>query len=441
MQARSTFPNTRPGPSPAHATAGGSNPRRNRHAAMPGCRSNLAKPILTAALGMTLPMAEVQGGPESAKAAVTELSPPTRPIQWKVKIGAAFRHLGDIIFQSGSYASPGMLPAFAPVLGAGRVGSVGELGVGPLGAFADRTYLDGFVFMDAQTSNPASFLSGTTAYWGYQANSQVQSGSLCYAGGEYATATAQGNQGASPGDWSSGFEGSSPVVELEGWLPLNDHLSVGGTVGFLFTSADSAHSTSTFRAFRSLSESAYSVTDRFALQGVVPPLAPYSGTFNPPGTAPLIDNIPTERIISNTGNSMPAADFGNRVKESIEIDLYTLSLGPTVRYETNRFVVTGGLGLTINIADWDAAYAERLDQGSMAGSTELRRWQEHNEETEVLPGFYLQGSVGYQLTEACQVSVFGRYDWSKSLSGHVGPSSFSADLGGYTLGGAFTFNF
>jgi hypothetical protein len=399
-----------------------------------------ARPCLMFLVGAATVVA-VHGGPESSKSAIIEPSPVTRSIQWSLRIGAACRDLGAIDFQSGSYSSPGMLPAFAPVLAGGRAGSIAELGVGPTTAFADRTYLDGFVFMDAQTANPGSFLPGTTAFWGYQADSQVRAGSLYYSGGEYATAAAQGSHGALPGDWSSSFDGASPVVELAGMVPLNDRLSVGGTVGFFFSSVDSGHSTSTLQGTHSLSESAFAVTDRFDLKGVVPPLAPYAGTFNPPGTAPLIDNLPTERIISNTTNSIQAADFGNRVFESIEIDLYTLSLGPTLSYELDSFVFTGGLGLAINFADWEAAYAERLDQNTPAGPSPIRSWQEQQDKTEVLPGCYLQGSVGYRITDACQVSVFGRYDWSKSLSGRVGPSSFSADLSGYTIGGVLTLSF
>ncbi len=380
-------------------------------------------------------------GPE-AKDSISQPKPQSsRSIQWNFRVGAAYRHLGDIDFNSGAYSSPGLLPSLQPVLGAGRASGIDGLGVGSTDTFADRVYVDGFVFVDGATADPTSFLPGTTAYWGYQSDNQVRNGSLYYSGGEYSTSSSQSSNSSTPSDWSSGIGGASPVLELEGLLPIDDHWSVGGAVAFLFISADSSHSATSFRALRSLSESSFAVNDRYDLQGVIPPLAPYAGTLISPGTAPLIDNIPTERIITQSGDSVQSANFFNEVSESIKIHLYTLSLGPTLHYDTDKFDFSGGLGLAVNVADWNSSFDEKLNQTSGGSTTELRKWRDRSGKNEVLPGFYLQGSAGYQLTEAWQLSVFGRYDWSESLEGNVGPSSFSAELSGYTLGGSVTFTF
>ncbi len=397
--------------------------------------------LIVSLLGIFFPVSFAAAGQESSKSALASQTSGTGPIQWNFRVGAAYRHLGNIDFNSGAYSNPGLLPTLQPALGAGLPGSLQDLGIGGLGAFADRSYRDGFVFIDGATADPSSFLPGTTAYWGYQSDNQVRNGSLYYSGGDYATSSSKNSNSATPSDWSSGINGASPVLELEGLVPLNDRWSFGGMVSFLFINADSSHSATSFRAFQSLNESTFSVTDRYDLQGVIPPLAPYQGTLNPLGPAPLIDNIPTERIITQTGNSIQTANFFNEVSESIKIRLYTLSLGPTIHYDTDKFIFAGGMGLAINIADWESSFDERLNQDSGGTTTELKKWRDRSNKKEILPGFYLQGSAGYQLTDDWSVSVFGRYDWSESLSGDVGPSSFSADLSGYTLGGSLTFTF
>lgn len=388
-----------------------------------------------------LPSNDASAGQE-AKNPLSQAKPGTaRPIQWNLRIGAAYRHLGDVDFNSGAYSTPGLLPTLQPVLGAGRASGIDALGVGALGSFADRSYADGYVFIDGATADPSSFLPGTTAFWGYQSDNQVRNGSLYYSGGEYSTSSSQSSNLSTPNDWSSGIDGASPVLELEGLLPIDDHWSVGGAVSFLFISADSSHSATSFRALRSLSESSFSVNDRYDLQGVIPPLAPYAGTLFSPGTAPLIDNLPTERIVTQTGDSVQTANFFNEVSESIKIHLYTLSLGPTLHYDRDKLAFSGGLGLAVNVADWSSSFDEKLNQTTGGSTTELKKWRDRSGKKEVLPGFYLQGSAGYQLTEEWQFSVFGRYDWSESLEGNVGPSSFSAELSGYTLGGSLTFTF
>jgi hypothetical protein len=52
----------------------------------------------------------------------------------------------------------------------------------------------------------------------------------------------------------------------------------------------------------------------------------------------------------------------------------------------------------------------------------------------VLPGAFVQGAVELPLTERISLTGFGRYDWSQSLDGSVGPSSFSMDPTGWSLG-------
>lgn len=435
-------PESRRFPRPASISVGVFRPETDSAA----IQTAVAADIFVARIGLcrafsALLLCQVASAGQDSKSAFENKPPSSGPIQWNFSVGAGYRHLGNVDFDSGAFSHAGLLPTLQPVLGTGLPSSVQELGIGGPASFGNRSYRDGFVFVDGATADPSSFLPGTTGYWGYQSDSQVRNGSLYFSGGEYATSTSNGSSSVTPSDWSSGVSGASPVIELEGILPINRNWSLGGMASFLMINAESSHSSTSFRAFRSLSESTYSVTDRYDLQGVIPPLAPYEGLLDPLGPQPLIDNIPTERIVTQTGDSFQSATFFNEVSESIKIRLYTLSLGPTVHYDSDRFIFSGGMGLAVNVANWDATFGEQLNQESGGSTTELRKWRARNGKTELLPGLYLQGTAGYRIADDWVLSVFGRYDWSDSLSGNVGPSSFSADLSGYTLGGSVTFTF
>ena len=130
-------------------------------------------PCLT--LGLALPASPCHAGTTCKQ---TGTSPPGSVApgwEWRLSAGPAYRHFGGVDFDTGFYSTAAMFPVLVPQLSAGRADSLEALGLGSTSAFADRTYGDGFVFMDDNTSAPNSFLPGTTASWGYQNDSQVQS--------------------------------------------------------------------------------------------------------------------------------------------------------------------------------------------------------------------------------------------------------------------------
>jgi hypothetical protein len=390
-----------------------------------------------------------QGGSLSSvgKQPVSGKDYPKGPVQerggweWQVGAGPSYRSLGGVDFRSDSYSSSAFLPRLRPSISVRH--SEGSQGsdVGPVDSFADRRYRDGFVFIDDNTTNPESFLPGTTAYWGHVSDSQVQDGSLRYSGGDYRTLSFLSGGSSSDADWSSDLDGASPVFELGAFYPVTGHLRLGGMMSFLFSNFDASHSSAPFHAFQTLKESFFSVSDWYDLQGVTPPEAPYSGSFDHPGTAPLIDNLPSQRRNLPGGSSRQSATYINQVEESLKIDLYTFSFGPTLRFDAGRFALSGSLGLAVNVAAWEASFQERLYQEAPGARKQLREWSDRRGDTDILPGFFLQGSAGYDVNDHWQVSVFGRYDWSESLTRSIGPSDFSADFGGFTLGGGLTFTF
>jgi len=57
--------------------------------------------------------------------------------------------------------------------------------LGPADGYADRTYADGYVFMDEGTADPDAFLPGQTWFWGYQNADQYDGASVRFSSGPY----------------------------------------------------------------------------------------------------------------------------------------------------------------------------------------------------------------------------------------------------------------
>ena len=118
--------------------------------------------------------------------------------------------------------------------------------------------------------------------------------------------------------------------------------------------------------------------------------------------------------------------------------MHTLSLGPKASWHRNKLRVSGGLGLGLNIADWDAESVETLssDKGK-----KVKQWSEGSSGTEVLAGVYAELGAESALSERWSVFTSARYDWVQDFSGSVANSTFDLDLGGFTamLGVAWRF--
>lgn len=380
-------------------------------------------------------------GTLSAPAGETEkiIAPPEparSTFELRIEVGAAYRTFGDVKFDTGWNSGPSDVPQILP-------SGSSNTPFGPQTGFADRTYLDGFVRRDANTEDPNSFLPGTTAFWSYLHNAQVQGGNLVFHGTGDSSSFSQETSSRGPSQWTDADnESASPVLRLVLSYPLTQNFDLGGSLGFMFASISSEKTSTTFQASQSYEQRSLFVTDRYALNGVIPPLAPYTGVFNPPGPAPLINNVPSQRSVVSSLIDSRSASFANKIHESFDLDLYTLSLGPTLRFHHERFELALSTGMAFNIADWDAKYSERLTAKPSSGrQRKIRQWTDHNGGTKFLPGFYLQTEIGYQLCSWCSVSAFGRYDWTKTLRAEVGPSSFSSNLDSFTVGGSVNFTF
>ena len=380
-------------------------------------------------------------GTLSATAGETEkmIAPPEpapSKLQFRLELGAAYREFGDVNFNTGWNSRLSHVPQLLP-------SNSSNTPFGPPTGFADRTYVDGFVFRDINTEDPNSFLPGTTAFWSYLHNSQVHNGSLFFHGIGEVSAFSEESASRQHSRWTDGNNDSaSPVVRLVLTYPITPSIDLGASLGFMFASISSEQTSSTFEALQAYQKFSLLVIDRYDLNGLIPPLAPYTGVFNPPGPAPLINNVPSQRSQFSALIDSRSVSFSNKIHESFDLDLYTISLGPTLRGHWQRIEAAFSTGMAFNIADWQADYSERLiAMPSDSRDRTIRRWRNETNTTKFLPGFYLQADVGCKLTSRCSLTAFGRYDWTKTLSGGIGPSSFSSNLDGFTVGGSLNFTF
>lgn len=180
-----------------------------------------------------------------------------------------------------------------------------------------RTYNDGFIGVDVSGN-----AGGTTTYWGFNSDAQVVGDNV------------QMHNSSSPATASSGDVGNDPQdgIELSYFQPLGGknrwHWGVEG--GLNWTPIKIQNS-------RSLAGDVVTVTHAFALNGVVPPVAPpaYVGPVNGPG-APQLGTVAMDA--GTTTQTGAASVTGNR---KIEADLFGMRIGPFVEYDLFKRVSLG----------------------------------------------------------------------------------------------------
>lgn len=375
--------------------------------------------LLTPSL-LLLPLLVMAGAPSPVQTAAARN--PKAPVQamntaaaatgWTLGAGVIWRQIGEVSFGSGHYAGPGHLPSFQ-----GR--SIGGSG-----------YSDGFVLPDITGS------ATQTWNWGYNSASQVQGNSLVFSGSSssltQSTSLASRDSGWSDDLQNAGVELRAESPALFQWRQF----SLSAAMGYSFTRDEADESREAFHAQRTTWLQQSSVRDVYDITAIAPiPGAPFQGTFNGPG--PVISLTPQSSLGGGSGDREELYEdvYSSTVHQSLDIRLHTLSFGPKVSTIAGRVRIVGGLGLAVNIADYDADYEERLTVRRGSGRERLlRRWQDSNSGTDVVPGFYLETAAEFLLAPQWVGYVSGRYDWAGSVDGRLGPSSFDVDLSGWTLG-------
>lgn len=240
-----------------------------------------------------------------------------------------------------------------------------------------RTYDDGFIGVDVSGN-----AGGTTTYWGYDNSAaQVVGGSVLM------------NNSSSPATASSGDVGNDPQngIEVSYFQPLGgkDRWHWGVEGAFNWTPINIQDS-------RTLAGEVVTVTHAYALNGVVPPVAPpaYVGPVNGPG-APQLS---TDAMDAGTTTQAGAATISGFRK--IDANFYGLRIGPYVKYDLFKRVsvdLSGGFstGIVDSRFDYnDVATITSLGSQTSAGSNRSCDW---------VYGGYVRGQVNIQLHKSAVV--------------------------------------
>ena len=348
---------------------------------------------------VTLPV--LAGDPPAWADAKSPIIPAAEaPGPWRIGTGMMWRKIGGLSVNPNLQNGPLVNRCF-----------IAPTGAGVANTFANRTYDDGFVNIGAATPG-----SGLTTNWGYQGDSQVHGGSLNYtlSGGAAQTLPSSGKDGEDTN--------SAPDLELSYLRRIRPDLLAGFTAN-LSLAGLAGRTTST------MDHSSVSIADHYALGGVIPPSAPYSGSFAGPG--PLIHNQPTSRdfILSPNGT--------NPYLFSHDTDLYSLALGGEIHWQTAESWYLGfGTGAVLNLAVWNASWHATLP--NTTGTTTVGV---ANNGEDLLWGLYLKGSAGYRIDERWSIEGFFRYDWNESLHASVSPSTFELGLTGWSAGFGVGYHF
>lgn len=398
----------------------------NRSRIVPGLSFAL---LSLAAAGSALAGTESGKAPKAPVApqlVVPELSP------WRVSAGYAHRQFDHIGMSTGSEAARYSLPRLA------RASAHGNSGAGSSTGYADRTYRDGFVFIDSGTVSAG----GDTWNWGYDSASQAGSSSLVFHGGDGTISSWSSSESATnPGAWEGDDSAGGPVLQLDYIFAHAGPFEISASLQWGFWNLDGSQTATSFAAQQSSAVNQRSVTDAYDTAGIIVPLAPYQGSYNGPG--PLLRNEPSQRLHS-TGRTLDqdSATFSNFLEESFDVDLHALSLGPTITFPFGRFAVSVSGGLALNIASYDAFHSETLTATTASGdSRTLQTWRDSASGTELLFGAYTQGALSCAITQRLSVSAYGRADWSETLEKEVGPSKLTFDPGGWSAGAMVSWRF
>jgi len=342
--------------------------------------------------------------------------------QWTLSAGPAWHYMGNLRFNGGSRSQRAFLPSFVgtDVL---NVPSIGDETMPD-----ERFYNDGYVRQDAGTPT-----DGSTWFWGYDNDSQVQGTNLVYQA--TGSQSIRRNTIATAPAVRTRDSLRDLGVELRADLLTPYKLGpfrIGGVLGLSLVSANqsirfSNHNTSQFRDDYRLD-----YVDTYDLGDVVPPTASYAGTITGPG--PLIQNVPTTRSLIPVLQFTDTAGFTNQVHAEFSDTLIAFSIGPSLIYQQGpwNFVFSGGMLLEFH--KYSARQYEALNVVSANGTALFAQWIEGDSDTRIRPGLFAQAAARYEVENGWHIGAFVRGEIADDFSVSAGPSVFEFEPVGFTLG-------
>ena len=336
----------------------------------------------------------------SAKDAV--ITAPATPSRWKFGVGYAPVFGLEVNFSGlGRFTNPNAIQ--------------------PTGGGVDYTYDDGFVHVDSSNN-----LGDLTWNWGYQNDSQydpANGGSIAYSlTNSRANGSAEERDNAEAGVELFACYDMGAVVF--GGMGMEDKGARWGLRGgFHYAHLET---TNRDRALSGLS----TVSDVFALDGVIPPLAPYTGSFNGPG--PLIGDDPV-RTLSNSGTALVT---GFR---ELDAHLSTLQFGAYLDLPLHRKVhvqFESGLSAMVASGKYDFASA------TMIAGLGTQNSSGRDSGTDFLAGLYLGVGASVPIDDSWALQFSGRYqlqeDFELGANGSNATLSFDS---AFQLSTAVVFSF
>ena len=277
----------------------------------------------------------------------------------------------------------------------------------PLGGGQNYEYDDGFVRLDS-TGNAG----GLTTNWGYEGSAQYNP-----SGGGTMSFSITNNIASSE---TTDSDDSAPGFEFFGYYEIGElpTLTLGGgsarwgvkaTLHYANISiSDSGTQTADFNR----------VTDTFALNGVVPPLAPSSGSFSGPG--PLISDSPTRSTTSILN--------GTTISRSRDLDAHFLALtvGPYLELPvSSRFSVNLEGGLSLALVNGDYHFDSTTTIPGAGPSTH----SEKESATSILPGVTVGFTAHYHINDSWSAYAGAKYQYFSDFVIDDGSSEAELEFG------------
>lgn len=321
-------------------------------------------------------------------------------------------------------------------LHAARASGGSPSSVGDANSYANRTYDDGFVAVDPGTVASGD---GLTWYWGYARAEQYNAAAdtLTFSRGGGARVMVDTVKNASLND-DDRIETWGVELTAGGRMGEYGKAVLGWQAGLgLLWNVDSRITGSTYA--ETISEQQFSVVDVYPLDGVVPPAAPYSGTYDGPG--PLIPNQPGSRREAVTASSSWRAE--NEVRIDLEAVVQQLWVGPRIEAAAGKgvelfcvpFVSLNRLEARYERDEW--FYGIRGD----GAKTTLASWHNRTTDEQLLLGIGVRAGARVALGERWFLDVAAGVESIESAETTLGPNTATLDLSGYSavaqLGASF----
>ena len=300
--------------------------------------------------------------------------------------------------------------------------------VGPVDAYADRSYDDGYVNKDAGTGNPDSIDPAVTWFWGYDNGDQYdgEAGTLAFHRTGYDGYRADMND---PLDVEDDYHGAG--VEIVLGLPVvSESIFSDFCLGLQFIrSSGAGFSGTTYRESILRTD----VIDTYDVAGLAMPGAGHAGTYDGPFDdppvipSPVIPNIPASRA---TPEDLLSEAF-NSVNMSVDADLYQFWFGPRIALHASDALAFYVIPkLSISAVDIEVQHRESFVSSS--GET-IDSWEESTSERPTSCGAGIDVGINLTFDNGFFAGLKAAYEWNEKQEIDAGTSSVKVDPSGYTV--------